>query len=76
MLESWSSTASSAYGVDWGVKSTPLQSNKITGMGLYWLFSKTSASCLYALESGLKKHRSKPRLEHYPSTYYTGYPTP
>ena len=30
MLESWSSTASSAYGVDWGVKSTPLQSNKIT----------------------------------------------
>ena len=32
MLESWSSTASSAYGVDWGVKSTPLQSNKITDL--------------------------------------------
>lgn len=30
MLESWSSTASSACGVDWGVISTPLQSNKIT----------------------------------------------
>ena len=30
-MESWSSTAYSPYGVDLGVKSTPLQSNKITG---------------------------------------------
>ena len=30
MLESWSSTAFSTYGTDLGVKSTPLQSNKIT----------------------------------------------
>jgi len=30
-LESWSSTNFLAYGVDLGVKSTPLQSNKITG---------------------------------------------
>ena len=29
-MESWSSTASSAYGVDLGVKTTPVQSNKIT----------------------------------------------
>jgi hypothetical protein len=32
-LESWSSTAPSAYGVDLTPKSTPLQSNKTTGKG-------------------------------------------
>ena len=34
-MESWSSTTSSAYGVDLGVKSTPVQSNKITDRGIF-----------------------------------------
>ena len=31
-MESWSSTTYLLYGVDLGVKSTPTQSNKITGI--------------------------------------------